>query len=274
MNIKVNKKKLLLQEIYGVDPHFVGNPTFDGGFFGFGGNRQIIQKDPQVEKIRKQEESEVNQNIQDQNWTMGKNNWEKHLNLQDVNTDNIEDQIDLPLSRVTEERNAADSNYTHLPGSPAINAIENPQLHVPGAGRPDGTDEYLLDDELPGGYKHEYPNAEHLPLGGMGMVITPKQFVPENEPNQYVHQESKKRKEKRREQQKVNVDKNIQTIKRYLNLLRSAKSGDAINFAAKLDIEVNNLEKKIKTHEQTIGLNELSSMINEIIESELKNDKY
>lgn len=264
MKTKVNNKKLLLKEIYGVGPHFTGNPGFDGGFFGFGGDRQIIQKDQQVEKIRKQEESEVNQNVQDQNWTMGKNNWEKHLNMQDVHTNDIEDQIDLPYKRVTEDRNAADSNYTHLPGGPAMNTLEKPELYIPGAGRPDETDEYLLDDEIPGGYKHEYPAADHSPLGGMGQVIAPKQFVPENEPDQYVYREARKQ-----EKQKINVDKNIKTIKRYLSLLRNAKPSDALNFSAKIDIEIKNLEKQLKLAEQTITFDEISTMIKEAIESEL-----
>ena len=55
MNNKVNKKKLSLQEIYGSGPHYFGNPSFDGGFFGFGGDRQIVQKDPQVQKMQNQE---------------------------------------------------------------------------------------------------------------------------------------------------------------------------------------------------------------------------
>lgn len=142
MNIKVNKKKLLLQEIYDIGAALTGNTTLDRTIFGFGGDRQLIKKDAQVEKIRKQEESEINQNIKDQ---------------QVVN-----------------------------------------------------------------------------------------------------------------ESQKINVDKNIKTIKKYLNLLRHSKPGDSVNFAAKIDFELKDLEQKLKMSETAMTFGELSNIINEIIESELK----
>jgi hypothetical protein len=290
MNNKVNKKKLSLKEIYASGPSFMGCPSFDGGYFGFGGDRQIAKKDPEVERIRQETEGEVNQNVQDQNWTMGKNNWEKHLNMQDVHTKNIEDQKDLPMSRVTEDRSLSDANYTDLPGSPAMNIVPASKLFVPGAGRPDGTEEYLLDDDPNSNEEGiQFTNtrvepepAKFSPDGGMGIVLQPKQFIPNDEPPQgvFVNHEAKYKKTKKikntaadeKQLSKTNIEDNIKNIKKYLKvLLASDNNKKPSPFLPKLEQEINKLQKKLNISEHSITLTELMSIINEVINEELSN---
>lgn len=251
MENKVNKKKLLLKEIYNA------SSPFDGGFFGFGGNKQIIKKDPQVEKIEKQEQSEINQNLEDQNWILGKGILDKNINLES-----------------TEETSLKDSKYLHFPGSLKLNRLEKPHTYIPDANKQNYEEEYYLNDILPNGYEHTNSNTETLSIGGMSQLVKPKQFIPENESEKNVYYEKRKRKEKNKDHNKSNIDKNFKTIKKYLNLLYNAKPTDLANFTSKIDIEIRELENKLKISEQVINFNKLSNIIKEIIKSELKNDKY
>lgn len=246
MKNKVNKKKFTLKQFFINESSYLGADSFQGGPFGFGGTSQLAKIDPAVNKIRQAEEGEVNQNIVDQNWTMGKNNWEKHLNLQDIYTDNSQGERDRPLNRVSEERNAADTNYTHLRGTP-VNSLDNQKLHVPGAGRPDGTDEYLFDDDI---IPHDFAEpAEESPLGGMGQVIAPKQFIPKDQPEVQTEIKNNKKSSLRDEKYQTSVKKNIKNIKKYLQFFKSAatKPNERNTLATKIDIELKDLENLIST---------------------------
>jgi len=61
------KKNDLDEGGYSGQGHDSGAESFHGGYFGFGGDKQLATKlNPAVEKIRKDEEGEVQQNAQDQ----------------------------------------------------------------------------------------------------------------------------------------------------------------------------------------------------------------
>lgn len=235
MTRKANNKKLSLLEIYGSGPHMMGNPSFGGDYFGFGGQKQLIVQDKQVAKIKSQEELEHNTNAEDQNWILGKGTLEKNLN----------------------ERSAADLNYSHLPGNLGAGALENQENHLPSSDLPYDSDKYLGGHEVM--IHSNYPPADNTPLGGAGQIIAPKQFVPNNIDD--INETKNKQ---------TNIQKNIKTIKKYLNLLKSTKpNNDQRNYITKIDNELKSLGNQ-ELLEHDITFESLLDIINEIVESELK----
>lgn len=98
MKKKQSKK---LSEANG-DP--LGSPTFQGGPYGFGGNRQLSSIDPSVSDITRQEEEEKDSNIDRLSWVLSK--FRRHP------------QIENNENEILSEREASDQFYRNLPGFP------------------------------------------------------------------------------------------------------------------------------------------------------------
>ncbi len=205
-NVKQTKFKKLNESVP-TGYSLAGGPTLRGGPYGLGHKKQLATVlNPATANIENQEQSELNQNVDDQARLLGKH---QHLD---------------PIV----ERNAADSQHAYLPGNYRENALEFSQIHLPdenfqidtliAGGTNDGTEDYLLDDiideldtrekeltENIGGYGGNYvtqlkPNlpfeskdeighssyrnsSEHSSMA-YGAVLSPKQFVP----NDFIQQ--------------------------------------------------------------------------------------
>lgn len=154
-SIKRLVEKTVSDIIKEVIASYDGAATFRGGPYGIGGRKQLVTINPATEKISKIEQNELNTNVEDQAYVNRKfkTGMGPFYKAQDINTD-----IDVEAEKEEiqlQERNVADSFYSHLPGFPQPNAIEYPVQHVPEenkmpnnlkAGVHDGTDEYLIDD--------------------------------------------------------------------------------------------------------------------------------
>lgn len=264
-----NIKKIIeeiVKEVIAGGSSVDGAPSFRGGPYGAGHKMQLAKQDPSVKAMEDEEQSEINQNIDDQAWV---NNTRKHGARQPTPMQDIHGKAELHRDMTSankfkkehfniNERMGADKFYSDLPGYPRPNAIEYPVQHVPDenmvvtkmrAGRSDGTEEYLIDDIIdelekegkpahynnveesftrasnaaqqrsavppfytdpfepedegddePIGHMTE-PGADHSPVGGMGAVMFPRKFVPEDIPKQPIG-ESKKMDEAKRSKKK------------------------------------------------------------------------
>lgn len=154
-----------------------GDPSFRGGPYGIGNKKQLATVlDPSVQAIEDQEQAEINQNIEDQDWSLRK----------------FKKSTPMPPNSQLKERNDADARYSHLPGFPRMNALETPVMHVPDenfvvndlrAGRSDRTEEYLIDDivdELETYGEPEYLKTynEQGAAGGYNFVDQQKSALP------------------------------------------------------------------------------------------------
>ncbi len=226
VNVKQTKFKKLYESIptgYSLN----GSPTLRGGPYGFGYKKQLATTlNPATANIEKQEQNELNQNVDDQAKLLGKHH-----------------QLD-PIV----ERNVGDGQHAYLPGNYRENALEYSQIHLPpenfqidtliSGGTNDGTEDYLLDDiidelderekeltnESIGGHGGNYvtqlrPNIpnnkneightayelspEHTSMA-FGTVLSPRKFVP----NEFTQQSNI-------DDENFNmVDDNIETFKK------------------------------------------------------------
>jgi len=188
---------------------FAGGPTLRGGPYGFGHKKQLATVlNPATDSVEKQEQEELNTNIDDQSRLN-----RKYGSILD------------PLV----ERNVGDGQHAYLPGNYRENALEYSQIHLPpenlqidasiAGPMNDGTEKYLVDDiideleerereltESMGGVGGNYvfqikphlpPYQEQENLGhstylaspehtsmSYGAVLSPKNFVP----NEFIQQ--------------------------------------------------------------------------------------
>lgn len=108
-------------------PYMDGDPTFRGtGNFGIGGQRQLAANlNPATEKIRKQEDSEHDQNVDDERWNLG-----KYQPL--ASPLGPKDNEDSLFS--VKEGPAYDNSINRLrdlPGFPVMNTLVRPKQFVP-----------------------------------------------------------------------------------------------------------------------------------------------
>jgi hypothetical protein len=210
-NVKRSRSKSNFKKLYESIPtgySLSGGPTLRGGPYGFGFKKQLATVlNPATAEMEKQEQEELNQNVDDQARLLGKHH-----------------QLD-PIV----ERNAADSQHAYLPGNYRENALEYSQNHMPdenfqidtliAGGTNDGTEDYLVDDIIDelderdrqlsenniGGYGGNYvmqlrPNLPSTPDNQIGhtsnkisnqhssttygAVLAPKSFIPD----EYIQQ--------------------------------------------------------------------------------------
>lgn len=195
------KLKQLTKEIIAGGASVDGNPTFRGGPYGYGHKQQIATNlNPATKNIEKQEQDELNQNVDSIDWSLdGKYHDSK-----------ISDFLQT-------ERTASDAfaPAPHLPGNRRENSLEAAEIHVP-LEDPRETDDYVIDQleekvleellqELSNeeGFTYSFPTtmpdldpknnpekhghftldpAKKSPGAGMGQVLAPKDFIPDENP--------------------------------------------------------------------------------------------
>jgi len=165
-------KDVLKEQVGG--PNFYGDPTFGGtGNFGKGGYKQLATAlDPATEKIRKQEESEIEQNVSDQQWSLGKfdqgrvsdGNPLPHWDGRNGSVETVAEQA--PYDNST-------SRMRDLPGFPQMNALVNPKSFVPANDHPRNVD-------LISGKKAEYLGPT---LNGVPLMTDNHTKDPQDDPN-------------------------------------------------------------------------------------------
>lgn len=121
-------------------PSFYGNPSFGGtGNYGHGGRKQLsaIRPNQATQDIIDQEEQELDQNVDDMNWRLGKYDLGGNPlgNLPGPeNPKKTEFQGGPPMNKALEEQPAFDNSVSRqrdLPGFPKMNTLINPKQHVP-----------------------------------------------------------------------------------------------------------------------------------------------
>lgn len=109
---------------------FTGNPTFQGGPFGFGGEAQLAGGlNPATQNIQDKEQEELDQNVTDQIWSLGKylvgsgpNKFVDFTTGRDAIPTTVTEQspIDNSISRMRD-----------LPGFPKMNSLVNKKQFMP-----------------------------------------------------------------------------------------------------------------------------------------------
>lgn len=157
-------EKIIIQELWSAVPSMgssTGAMSMARNAYGHGGNEQLVMKglNPATQAMVDDEQSEINQNIEDQRWSIHNKHssaggrailntlQDDETNYQDTEGrpederefDSIEDLEEEYLH----ERNPSDIFYMDLPGNMRPNAIEDPQIHTP----PNEIEgDYLIDD--------------------------------------------------------------------------------------------------------------------------------
>ena len=205
INNKTNKK--INEYTASVD----GSANFRGGPYGFGGISQLATKlNPATQKIKDIEDKEYNKNSEDLMRINGNRKVNKQIAVKLSDFD-VTPTISAPNRMETDMFAPA----PHGPGNTRENNLVNPQTFVP-MEKPRNEDEYLIDDYIneiideilyEGGfidysntlYSREtnlnldpknsketightaVPTATNASCVGMGAVLLPKSFVPEDE---------------------------------------------------------------------------------------------
>jgi hypothetical protein len=122
-----------------------GAPSFGGGPYGFGNDEQLAAPlNPATQAIKDQDEDEVDQNVADQIWSLGK----YVVGSGPVAKMDYKSTTSVPMSLKELYGDTAAYRMRDLPGFPRMNSLVNPKQHTP---------KDISDDEYLGATLHDIP---------------------------------------------------------------------------------------------------------------------